>query len=716
MIARVRSSHCLKSEHPSKDSHKSLVPIVRRLHTVIIPGLIFLSWFVGDIFKASSIYWSSLARMMMRLMSITSTATYRLVSSHGGLSSHCRFFSSSSSPLNPSSRAIKILYGSQTGTAQLFANQLAEGLEESGLKNVEVVGLDEKPPNEILHPGDLHLLVASCAGRGEPPDNARKFYDWIMTDPSAQVDRDVNFAVFGLGNKSAHPNNYNVIAKRLDARLGEMGARRLTDVALGDDGGCIENDFDEWMATIISKVVPDSSSNDASALSDSQANLPIEKARQEDHGLLIDETSAAAERPTSMKFPTIALDPAQSNVIRRDLFHLTGSNQFYAEKTKKLEVLDNRILTPDAGEAALHEIRVSLRCHDSKKSEFSYTTGDHFLVYPRNSDAIVEAYVKLLGVDPHAMISERQHDSYPFPRGLTVTETLSHCIDLGAPPSPNFARMILGRKDVDYVKEIANSRRTVIDLCLQTGIKLSFEDFIYNAVPMKPRYYSIASSNIKYPNEIILVYRPVRYMTSKGYLREGLCTSFLAHKGAAQRGVDDRACLPALVASNPTFRLPQDTQTPVLFIGGGCGVAPIRAFIEERIVLQSNGHVCGPATLFLGFRNPSDEVYQGLVQEALQVNALSKSEIVYSSGSDVHGKCQQMLVSELVRARGESVWKHFQGGGHAYVCGGARTFGAAIEAAFLDIFQIYGSLDFNGANEYMRKLVDTERLAEDLAN
>jgi len=273
----------------------------------------------------------------------------------------------------------------------------------------------------------------------------------------------------------------------------------------------------------------------------------------------------------SKKLPTITLDPAQSDIVRRDLFHLTGSNRFYADNTKKLEVIDNRILTPDAGESALHEIRVLLRCHDSSgnKTELSYTTGDHFLVYPRNSDAIVDAYVKMLGVNPHAIISENQHDSYPYPKGLTVTETLSHCIDLGAPPSPSFARIILNRKDVDYVKEISNPRRTVIDLCQQTGTKLTFEDFIHNAVPIKPRYYSIASSNIKHPNEIILVYRPVRYMTSKGYLREGLCTSFLAHKGAAQRGVDDVACLPALVVSNPTFRLPLDTQTPVLFVGGG---------------------------------------------------------------------------------------------------------------------------------------------------
>ncbi|KAL3763952.1 hypothetical protein ACHAW5_004637 [Stephanodiscus triporus] len=631
-------------------------------------------------------------------------------------------FSSSIRP-NPTG-AIRILYGSQTGTAQLFANQLAEGLEDKGLKNVIVQALDEKPPNEIFSPGDLHLVLASSTGRGEPPNNARKFYDWIMNDPSAKLDKNVNFAVFGLGNKSAHPNNYNVVGKRLDARLSEMGAHRISDIALGDDGGCIEGDFDEWVGNIISNLAVDEKGDgeESREAPVTFSSSPIE-GEDEQHKPQPRENPEVAElhkkskRPMSKNHPSVVLGPAQSHVVRRDLFHLSGSNRFYAENTEKLQVLDNIILTPDAGESALREIRVSLKCHhaDTNSEELSYTTGDHFVVYPRNSDAIVDAYVHMLRVDPHAIITDNQNESYPYPRGITVSETLSHCVDLGAPPSPSFSRMILGREDLDYVNDIANPRRTVIDLCLQAGTKLSLEDLLYNAIPMKPRYYSIASSSIKSPDQVILVYRPVRYMTSNGYLREGICTSYLAHKGAAQRGLDDTAFLPALVSPNPTFRLPRDTQTPVMFIGGGCGVAPIRAFIEERLALRSMGHEFGPAILFLGFRNPHDEVYQGLVQEALEVGALTESEIVYSSGCNTRGRCQQMLVADLVRQRGEKVWKHIQDGGHVYLCGGARTFGAAIEAAFLDIFQEQ-NMNFDEANGYLRELGDKGQLAEDLSD
>ena len=128
---------------------------------------------------------------------------------------------------------------------------------------------------------------------------------------------------------------------------------------------------------------------------------------------------------------------------------------------------------------ALHDIRVSLECARANrdKPDLSYTTGDHFLVYPRNSEAIVNACVDMLNVDPHAIISGHNRDSYPHPTGISITETLSHCIDLGALPSPGLSRTILGRKELDFVNEIANPRRTVIDLCRQVGNKLSLEDF-----------------------------------------------------------------------------------------------------------------------------------------------------------------------------------------------------------------------------------------------
>jgi len=391
-----------------------------------------------------------------------------------------------------------------------------------------------------------------------------------MNHPSAELSSDVNFAVFGLGNESAHPNNYNIIGKRIDARLDELGGTRVNELGLGDDGGCIEEDFDLWMDKISMLIAESSSESDGSTLSEGEEDSQLSLESPEVVDKSNDETIL-----TSSKHPTLALEPPRNNVIRRDLFHLTGSNRFYAEKTAKLKVNGNHLLTSDAGESALREMRVSLeRDYANDDSiELSYTTGDHILVYPMNSEAIVKAYIDMLGVDPDAIISENNDEAYPYPTGITVAETLSHCVDLGALPSPSFSRKILGRKELDYVKEIAEPRRTVIDLCHEVGTKLSLELFLYHATPMKPRYYSIASSSTTSPDEISLVFRPVHYMTSKGYLREGVCTMYMCYK-TMQKGLHE-SCVPAIISPNPGFRLPEDPRTPVMFIGGGCGVVSI---------------------------------------------------------------------------------------------------------------------------------------------
>ncbi|KAL7534052.1 hypothetical protein ACHAWF_004706, partial [Thalassiosira exigua] len=624
-------------------------------------------------------------------------------------------------------RSVRILYGSQTGTAELFARQLAESLDdEESVSSVSVRGLDEAAsPGEVLAPGELNLLLTSCAGKGEPPDNARRFHEWITAaatdDPSsAKLSDEVEFAVFGLGNQAAHPNNYNVVGKEFDARLEELGARRVKALGLGDDGGCLEDDFDRWSAEVAEMIAADSSSPSEAVESSSDGDGEVvEQSERKSEAAAAEPEAATIALLASTKRRAVALDPPKNRVVRRDLFHLTGSNRFYADGTAKLKVIDNHLLTSDGGDTSLHEIRVSLGVDyaDEEREAPSYRTGDHLLVYPRNSEAIVAAYVELLGVDPHAIVSDDHDDvdegSYPHPTGITVAETLSHCVDLGALPSPGVCRAILGRKQLDYLHEIANPRRTILDLCRQSGTKLSLEDFLHSAAPMKPRYYSIASSNLSHPDEVHLVFRPVHYVTGLGYLREGVCTSFLAHKGAQTKD-HGAACLPALISPNPGFRLPGDPRIPVLFIGAGCGVAPLRGFIEERMARAKRDDV-GPATLFVGFRTPQDEVYRDLTRKALEAGALTGTEVAYASGCDRPGQCE-MNVADLLRREGKFVWDHFGAGGHAYVCGGARTFGAATEAVLLDVFQEYGNMDFDAALQHLRDLVEEGRLAEDLAN
>ena len=186
-----------------------------------------------------------------------------------------------------------------------------------------------------------------------------------------------------------------------------------------------------------------------------------------------------------------------------------------------------------------------------------------------------------------------------------------------------------------------------------------------------------------------------------------MCTSFLSHKGFID--TETYAHIAAFVNSNPAFRLPKSVETPILMIAGGCGVAPIRGLLEERVALAQNGQL-GPATLYLGFRSPEDEVYRSRIEDAIKLGALTSAEVTYS------GCGHNRLVSDMIREHGDRVWKHFESGGVTYLCGGARSFGAAIESAFLDIVQEHGELDFNGAEQYLRTMIKEGRLMDDLAD
>jgi len=651
-----------------------------------------------------------------------------------------RYWFSTVKALSGHDQPIKILYASQTGTAKLFAYQLNEELtDEYPERKISLSEFREVKPDQMLEPNKaLHIFLTSVAGVGEPPDNGREFYEYIMDKSNKNNLSGLEYAVFGLGSTAGHAAYFNVIGKSLDQRLEELGASRIMEIGLGDDGDCIEDDFDNWQDKLMTLLKKNSASdcddveqnvgaeevidNAASAIDvvQQREQMQLHEAKHSDDlssnntftdDLVIKCPGALSEDGTrfkSNKFQTLALLPKskENNLARhKHLFHLNNtSNQFYAEGTDSFSVIGNELLGVEAGESGIHELKLA-------SPNVTYTTGDHLVVYPQNSQCIVEAYLNMLNVDGNAVIDENQPDSYPFPKSLTIFETLTHCVDLGALPSPSFARMLIGKKDIDYKSEVAYPRRTVLDLALQYGRSISLEDLLYQASPMKPRYYSIASSSVKHPNMIRLVYRRVQYVTKLGMLREGICTNYLTHKGYID--TQEHAHIAAYVNINPTFRLPKSIDTPILMVAGGCGVAPIRALVEERVALvssQNNGKL-GPAALYLGFRSPEDEVYRQTIDDAIKVGALTNAKVTYSSGC---GK--NALVSDVIREDAIQVWNHFESGGVTYTCGGARSFGAAVESAFLDIVQECGEMDFAGAEQYLRKMIKDGRLMDDLAD
>lgn len=631
---------------------------------------------------------------------------------------HAHFFST------PTNLPIRILYASQTGTAKLFAYQLSEELSDRyPERDISIEGWHEtNNPDELLKPGEaLHIILSSVAGVGEPPDNGRKFYNWIMNIEENNPTLDgLQYCVFGLGSTAGHMPYFNVIGKTLDKRLEQLGASRIFEIGLGDDGDCIEDDFDNWKAGLLERL------SDLEEVDKANETTLAREEEQEDDGKedTMDSPriqcpgvalSADGTRMISNKYPTLNILPRQTDIVRRHMFKRDGISpySFYSENTARFDVISNKLAENDGGESGMNEMELSLNKHSSNKM-IKYEAGDHLVLYPVNSQCVVEALLDKLDVDRHAIIGvEGQPESYPFPLGWTIYETLSHCVDLGALVSPKFARMILQRKDIDYKAEIAHPRRTIIDLLFQNKRKLSLEDLLFQIAPMKPRYYSIASSSVKHPTKIRLLYRKIKYVTTLGHLREGVCTSFLSYKGHLGNQ-DIKSQVAAYINHNPDFRLPKEGRVPILMIAAGSGVAPIRALLEERhaLIESDNAYASsvGSARAFLGFRTPEDEVYKAQFQEAIKAGALDDVSVTYGSG----GK-DNRLVTDVLLNEGEYIWNHFESGGVAFLCGGARSFGAAVEDVLLKIFQLHGSLNYSDSERYLRRLMKEKKIMDDLA-
>ena len=763
--------------------------------------------------------------------------------------------SSSSSPLSSSSSSVSplhqvcILYATTGGTAQLFATQLAEAIQQEQWDGTSVLPVrvqslgDYTSLSQLLVESNhndkntLYLFLVSTAGVGEPPEPAQAFYQDLMTLTTTNPEqgrswlRDhhhttttLEFAIFGLGNQTAHPNHYNVVSKTLQERFETLlGGTSCLPLTLGDDGDCIDDDFDQWQELVLdylktrlqspqpspglegtepapeedmpeSRLLPPnatattrttrttttatnetlapprSSSPEATTLFPQNHTVPCPGAR-------------SGQRMVSSKYPMLQLRLANHHQdhekttppLRYDLLQVIPD--WYQKGTKRYRISNRTMLNRNGVGNGLTELEIDLLPDDcgipaEEEEEATTTTsdsvpcvyeaGDHFVLYPRNADCVVEAYLNYLQVEPHAVVvddtEEETNDEtttvstttitkkkkkpvYPHPYGLTLYETLSFCVDLGATPSPQFVRSMTASVPrtatvtaIDHYKEqVAVPRRTTLDLALELGARLSLEDVLYNLPPLQPRYYSIASSplnsnssaggtkNKKKKPTLLLTYRPIRYLTSRGVLREGICTSYMNHLRPAA-GDDGGSTIAGAIRSNPSFRLPRDPQTSVVLIAGGCGVAPVRAFLEERLLLhQQQGVTFGKALVFVGFRDTDDVVYQDLMEECLSAQVITEAHISSTLGrttptssppgtknealpqSEITWSCGN--VTESFRTKEAQLWDHFQQGGHTYLCGGARSFGAAVEAKVVRLIQHQGTLSVEQASAYLRQMI-----------
>ncbi len=360
-------------------------------------------------------------------------------------------------------------------------------------------------------------------------------------------------------------------------------------------------------------------------------------------------------------------------------------------------VLANRNLN-GAGDKQTHHIALSL-----EGSGLEYEVGDALGVYPLNPPEVVDEILANLPFKAGTVSSADGKES-------SLREALLRDYDIGVlnkslirkwqerSGSP-FLRSLVQADDRDAWDDFCRGRE-LVDLVIDHPADFSDADeFVSVLKKLQPRLYSISSSPRAHPGEVHLCVGIVRYQ-SHGRKRGGVCSTYLA-----DRMTDDTR--PGVyVHSNSAFRLPENPDTPVIMVGPGTGIAPFRAFLEDRKATAAKGKN------WLFFGNPhqaSDYLYQDEVGDFLTDGTLTRLSLAWSRDQK-----DKLYVQHLMLREGAELWSWLQDGAAFYVCGDASRMAKDVDQALLAVVREHGKLSEDDAAAFIEKLKQDKRYQRDV--
>ena len=362
-------------------------------------------------------------------------------------------------------------------------------------------------------------------------------------------------------------------------------------------------------------------------------------------------------------------------------------------------ILKNVNLNKAGSERETYHIELSL-----EGSGLEYEVGDALGVMPRNSEALVDEMLSNLPFKPT--------EEVPLPGGgeASLREALIDHYDVRS-LNKRFLQSWQARSGSPYLRSLveADDKSAYDDFCwgrdlidLITDHPADFsdaEEFVGALKKLQPRLYSISSSPNAHPGEVHLTVAIVRYHSSFRD-RGGVCSTFLCDRSEGiQPGV--------FVHSNKAFRLPDDGDKPVIMVGPGTGVAPFRAFLEERKISGAKGWN------WLFFGNPhekEDFLYKDELEQMQKGGVLTKLDLAFS-----RDQAEKIYVQNRMLENGAELWKWLNDeGGYFYVCGDASRMAKDVDAALHEIAQKHGGLSEANAKEFIKQLKKEKRYARDV--
>ena len=542
----------------------------------------------------------------------------------------------------PAAKNITVLYGTESGNCEMLAEKVSKAAKKKGHK-AKLTNMSEISAKDLAGIDTLFVIISTW-GDGEPPETADTFYNELM---KGGIDlKGVDFSVCALGDTSY--DKYCQTGIDIDNQLEKLGGNRIADRV--DCDVDFDDAFASWEANIWEKL----GASSATAL------------------------ATAEPAPVSAE-PAVIFDK---------------KNPFPAE------VLENVLLSGACSAKETIHVELSL-----EESGFHYEPGDVLCVIPQNADEIVANILAVANITASAEVELKNIGKttlgYALKNYLDITgvskkvatniQTLSGSDDLAA--------LIAGEAKISY-KDWCYGRE-IIDLLeyVKLPATLTAQQLVNCFRALPPRLYSIASSLKAHPDEVHLTVAAVRYQTYDKD-RKGVASSFLADE--CKKGTKVNVYL----HKNKNFRLPESNDTPIIMVGPGTGIAPFRAFIEERAEDEAKG----ASWLFFGDQKYNEDfLYQLEFQDHLKTGALTKLDLAFSRDQP-----EKIYVQHKMQESAAELWIWLEKGAHFYVCGDASRMAKDVNDTLIDIISTEGKKTKEEATEYLTALKKDKRYQRDV--
>ena len=568
-----------------------------------------------------------------------------------------------------------ILYGSQSGNCEDLSKRIGRQAISLGLQ-VDVLECDHFHFCKLIDQ-KLVLFICSTTGVGDEPDNMKNFWKFIRRkDLPKDSLSSVYISVIGLGDSSYE--YYNFIAKKLFNRLVDLGAKPLAQLVLGDEQHeCGPNAaIDPWLQTFWTQMIK-------------VFGLDVDQT-------LLEESDQLFSPSFRMKF--ISNGDSDDKCLNSSLNvcdddNQRGSEHFDQSHPYMARVVDNKRITAEDHEQDVRLIKLGIDCH-----QLNYASGDVCYVKPQNRSENVQKFISLLNLkaDLKFILEKGEHcwmspSSYynHLPKPCSLETLITEYMDIQSVPKRSFFDLLYRfsqsdlerqklkdfakKSDSDDLYEYCNRpKRNIVEVLSDfpnttTHIKI---EYLFDLIPaLSPRPFSIASSSSLFANEVHLVMAVVRYQTRLKQPRLGLCSNWLADL------LPSNAPKVPIHIRKGSFRLAPDS-VPYIMVGPGTGVAPFRAFIQERVHRNINDNY-----LFFGCRYSKCDFY--LEDEWKEFESSGHLEYFVAFSRDGP---QKVYVQNKIYEQKQLIYKLLtQNNAYVYISGSANQMPQQVREAICDV-------------------------------